>query len=73
MKFNKSMNCKSSYYYITLLANDPAASPLRKTFQVRVDEQEYDSLDLTVSIARPKRYQTEGDLCGSLYCPILLL
>ena len=53
------MNLTSSYY-ITLLAHDPS---LQKTFQVRVDEREYGSLDLTVAIARPKKDQNEGDLC----------
>lgn len=63
VKFNKSMNFTSSYY-ITLLAHDPAATPLalQKTFPVRVDEFFFGSLDLTVSIARPKRDQNEGDL-----------
>ncbi|CAL9216579.1 unnamed protein product, partial [Arabidopsis halleri] len=61
LKFNKSMNFTSSYY-ITLLAHDPAATPLalQKTFPVRVDEFFYGSLDLTVSIARPKRDQNEA-------------
>ena len=59
LKFNKTMNLTSSYY-ITLLAHDPS---LEKTFQVRVDEREYGSLDLTVAIARPKKDQNEGDLC----------
>ncbi|XP_020869992.1 putative UPF0725 protein At1g28500 isoform X3 [Arabidopsis lyrata subsp. lyrata] len=54
-KFNKTMNLTSSYY-ITLLAQDP---PLQKTFQVRVDERAYHSLDLTVAIARPKKDQNE--------------
>ncbi|KAG7598557.1 Protein MS5 [Arabidopsis suecica] len=55
-KFNKTMNLTSSFY-ITLLAQDP---PLQKTFQVRVDEQAYHSLDLTVAIARPKKDQNEA-------------
>ncbi|CAH8253790.1 unnamed protein product [Arabidopsis lyrata] len=55
-KFNKTMNLTSSYY-ITLLAQDP---PLQKTFQVRVDERAYHSLDLTVAIARPKKDQNEA-------------
>ncbi|KAG7647755.1 Protein MS5 [Arabidopsis thaliana x Arabidopsis arenosa] len=55
LKFNKTMNLTSSYY-ITLLAHDPS---LQKTFQVRVDEREYGSLDLTVAIARPKKDQNE--------------
>jgi len=56
------MNLTSSYY-ITLLANEPGAIPLQKTFQVRVDERKYDTLDLTVAIARLKKDQNEGDLC----------
>ncbi|VYS47353.1 unnamed protein product [Arabidopsis thaliana] len=56
LKFNKTMNLTSSYY-ITLLAHDPS---LQKTFQVRVDEREYGSLDLTVAIARPKKDQNEA-------------
>ncbi|CAA0251176.1 unnamed protein product [Arabidopsis thaliana] len=58
-KFNKTMNLTSSYY-ITLLANEPGAIPLQKTFQVRVDERKYDTLDLTVAIARLKKDQNEA-------------
>ncbi|ESQ34396.1 hypothetical protein EUTSA_v10009725mg [Eutrema salsugineum] len=55
MKFNMLASGVSSFY-MTLLTHDPdpAASTLQKTFQVRVDEGKYDSLDLTCSIARPK-------------------
>ncbi|KAG7592780.1 Protein MS5, partial [Arabidopsis thaliana x Arabidopsis arenosa] len=55
MKFNMLQNYMSSFY-ITLLAHDsdPAASSLQKTFQVRVDEQDYGTLHITCSIARPK-------------------
>ncbi|EFH69572.1 hypothetical protein ARALYDRAFT_472658 [Arabidopsis lyrata subsp. lyrata] len=55
MKFNMLQNYMSSFY-ITLLAHDPdpAASSLQKTFQVRVDEQDYGTLHIRCSIARPK-------------------
>ncbi|XP_024008728.1 UPF0725 protein At1g23970 [Eutrema salsugineum] len=55
MKFNMVGGFMSSFY-MTLLAHnpDPAASTLQKTFQVRVDEGTFGSLDITCSIARPK-------------------
>ncbi|KAG7592781.1 Protein MS5 [Arabidopsis thaliana x Arabidopsis arenosa] len=55
MKFNMLQNYMSSFY-MTLLAHDPdpAASSLQKTFQVRVDEQDYGTLHITCSIARIK-------------------
>ncbi|CAA7026575.1 unnamed protein product [Microthlaspi erraticum] len=55
MKFNKTMNCVSSYY-ITLVARDldAAAGSKEETFQVRVDEQSFGKLDMTVSVARRK-------------------
>ncbi|XP_010460854.1 PREDICTED: UPF0725 protein At1g23970 [Camelina sativa] len=53
IKFNMLQNCVSSFY-MTLLAHDPADSSLEKTFQVQVDEQKYGTLDMGVSIARPK-------------------
>ncbi|XP_010498908.1 PREDICTED: UPF0725 protein At1g23960-like [Camelina sativa] len=52
-KFNMLQNFVSSYY-MTLLAHDPRSCPSGKDFQVRVDERTYGSLDLTVSVARPK-------------------
>ncbi|AEE30455.1 hypothetical protein (DUF626) [Arabidopsis thaliana] len=60
MKFNMLPNYISSFY-MTLLAHDPdpAAGSSQKTFQVRVDEQQFGSLDINCSIARPKH---EGDL-----------
>lgn len=57
---------------MTLLAHDPdlAASSLQKTFQVRIDEQKYGTLDITCSVARLK---DEGDLtCGALFFLIYL-
>ncbi|CAH2033798.1 unnamed protein product [Thlaspi arvense] len=53
LNFNMTPNCVASYY-ITLLAHDPSAGSEPKHFQVRIDEQEYSSLDLACSIARPK-------------------
>lgn len=55
MKFNRTMNCVSSYY-ITLVARDldAAAGSKEETFQVRVDEQSFGKLDMTVSVARRK-------------------
>jgi hypothetical protein len=60
MKFNMLQNYMSSFY-MTLLAHDPdpAASSSQKTFQVRVDEQQFGTLGINCSIARPKH---EGDL-----------
>ncbi|AEE30461.1 putative protein MS5 [Arabidopsis thaliana] len=55
MKFNMLQNYMSSFY-MTLLAHDPdpAASSSQKTFQVRVDEQQFGTLGINCSIARPK-------------------
>ncbi|EOA36476.1 hypothetical protein CARUB_v10011096mg [Capsella rubella] len=53
-KFNRTMSRMASYY-LTFLALDPTISSQETTFQVRVDEQAYTSLDLTVSVARPKK------------------
>ncbi|CAN8268843.1 unnamed protein product [Cochlearia groenlandica] len=52
VKYNMLMTCLSSFY-ITFHAYDPI-SELDKTFQVRVDESQYNNLDITVSVARPK-------------------
>ncbi|CAH8383451.1 unnamed protein product [Eruca vesicaria subsp. sativa] len=41
-------------FYMTLLAHDPALDPLKKTFQVEVDEHEVNSLNITCSISRVK-------------------
>ncbi|XP_020866285.1 UPF0725 protein At1g23960 [Arabidopsis lyrata subsp. lyrata] len=52
MKFNMLQNCVSSFY-MTLEAFDHFVSGrFPKTFQIRIDEKTYGSLDLTVSIAR---------------------
>ncbi|CAL9216928.1 unnamed protein product, partial [Arabidopsis halleri] len=51
-RFNKQMRFLSSYY-ITLLAFDPT-SRLQETFQVKVDDDCFNSLDFICPIARPK-------------------
>ncbi|CAH8356878.1 unnamed protein product [Eruca vesicaria subsp. sativa] len=53
VKFNMLHNCRCSFY-MTLLAHDPALDPLKKTFQVKVDEAEIHCLDITCSISRLK-------------------
>ncbi|XP_020867770.1 UPF0725 protein At1g23970 isoform X1 [Arabidopsis lyrata subsp. lyrata] len=69
IKFNMLQNYMSSFY-MTLLAHDPdpAASSLEKTFQVRVDEQDYGTLHITCSIARIK---AEGNLLVVHYFPYI--
>ncbi|KAL1204590.1 hypothetical protein V5N11_008632 [Cardamine amara subsp. amara] len=53
LKFNMLQNLVSSYY-ITVLAYDPEANLPPKTFQIRVDEKKYGSLNVVVSVARLK-------------------
>ncbi|XP_010477702.1 PREDICTED: UPF0725 protein At1g23970-like isoform X1 [Camelina sativa] len=57
VKFNMLQNIVSSYY-MTLLAHDSVACPLGKTFQVRVDEGQFGTLDIACSVARPKGEET---------------
>ncbi|KAL1208438.1 putative UPF0725 protein [Cardamine amara subsp. amara] len=69
LKFNMLQNLVSSYY-ITLLAHDQEASPLqKKTFQVRVDEKKYGSLDVVVSVGRLKKDQDEAATTKKPFMP----
>ncbi|KAL0699941.1 hypothetical protein Bca4012_056063 [Brassica carinata] len=64
-----TMNCVSSYY-LTLLAHDPDVSQAEKTFQVRIDEKSFGSLDLTCSVARIKEEaKGEGDSAKEPFIP----